>query len=140
MAAPVRKRQFPIIGDGGGVFHIHIDDAAAATVAAVEHGGRLSTTSSTTSPRRCGVATGAGKRAWRQATKAYPTLAGAARGGEMATLMIDDRRARASNAKPERESRLEACATRVGSGSGRAALTVTRVGVGSSDEAERDRG
>ena len=39
MAAPVRKRRFPIIGDGGGVFsHIHVDDAAAATVAAVEHG------------------------------------------------------------------------------------------------------
>ena len=39
MAAPVRKRRFPIVGDGGGVFsHVHIDDAAAATVAAVEHG------------------------------------------------------------------------------------------------------
>src|SRR5262249_49612451 len=39
MAAPVRKRRFPIIGNGGGVFsHIHIDDAAAATAAAVERG------------------------------------------------------------------------------------------------------
>jgi nucleoside-diphosphate-sugar epimerase len=39
MAAPVRKRLFPIIGDGGGVFsHVHIEDAAAATVAAVERG------------------------------------------------------------------------------------------------------
>jgi nucleoside-diphosphate-sugar epimerase len=39
MAAPIRKRRFPIIGDGGGVFsHIHVDDAAAATVAAVDHG------------------------------------------------------------------------------------------------------
>lgn len=39
IAAPVRKRRFPIIGDGGGVFsHIHVDDAAAATVAAVEAG------------------------------------------------------------------------------------------------------
>jgi nucleoside-diphosphate-sugar epimerase len=39
MAAPIRKRRFPIVGDGGGVFsHIHIDDAATATVAAVEHG------------------------------------------------------------------------------------------------------
>ena len=39
MAAAVRKRRVPIIGDGRGVFsHIHIDDAATATVAAVEHG------------------------------------------------------------------------------------------------------
>ena len=39
MAGPIRKRRFPIIGDGGGVWsHIHIDDAAAATVAAVDHG------------------------------------------------------------------------------------------------------
>ncbi|MBV8942237.1 MAG: NAD(P)-dependent oxidoreductase [Solirubrobacterales bacterium] len=39
MAAPIRKRMFPVIGDGGGVWsHIYIDDAASATVAAVEHG------------------------------------------------------------------------------------------------------
>jgi nucleoside-diphosphate-sugar epimerase len=39
MAGPVRKRRLPIIGDGGGVTsHIHVDDAAAATVAAVDHG------------------------------------------------------------------------------------------------------
>jgi nucleoside-diphosphate-sugar epimerase len=39
MAAPIRKRRFPIVGDGGGVWsHVHIEDAAAATVAAVEHG------------------------------------------------------------------------------------------------------
>jgi 2-alkyl-3-oxoalkanoate reductase len=37
----VRKRQFPIIGRGGGVWSwIHLDDAAAATVAAVERGSR----------------------------------------------------------------------------------------------------
>ena len=36
----VRKRQFPIVGDGGGVISfIHLDDAAAATVLALEHGG-----------------------------------------------------------------------------------------------------
>jgi nucleoside-diphosphate-sugar epimerase len=39
MAAPVRKRRFPIIGDGGGVFsYVHIEDAAAATAAALDHG------------------------------------------------------------------------------------------------------
>ncbi len=31
MAAAVRRRRFPIIGDGGGVFsHVNIDDAATA--------------------------------------------------------------------------------------------------------------
>jgi nucleoside-diphosphate-sugar epimerase len=38
-AREVRRRRFPIIGKGGGVFSfIHVDDAAAATVAAVERG------------------------------------------------------------------------------------------------------
>jgi 2-alkyl-3-oxoalkanoate reductase len=37
---PVRKRQYPIIGDGGGVASwIHLDDAAAAAVLALEHDG-----------------------------------------------------------------------------------------------------
>ena len=37
---PVRKRQFPIVGDGSGVSSfIHLDDAAAATVLALEHEG-----------------------------------------------------------------------------------------------------
>jgi nucleoside-diphosphate-sugar epimerase len=36
----IRKRRFPIIGDGGGVWSfIHIEDAAGATVAAVGSGG-----------------------------------------------------------------------------------------------------
>ncbi len=35
---PVRKRQFPIVGAGGGVSSfIHLDDAATATVLALEH-------------------------------------------------------------------------------------------------------
>jgi nucleoside-diphosphate-sugar epimerase len=37
LVAPVRKRQFPIVGDGGGVSSfIHLDDASAATVLALE--------------------------------------------------------------------------------------------------------
>ena len=37
---PVRKQQFPIVGDGGGIWSwIHLDDAAAATVLALEHDG-----------------------------------------------------------------------------------------------------
>src|SRR5215218_7995777 len=37
---PVRKRQYPMVGDGGGITSwIHLDDAAAATVLALEHDG-----------------------------------------------------------------------------------------------------
>src|ERR687885_2375710 len=37
----VRRRKFPLVGDGGGVWSfIHVADAAEATVAAVEHGHR----------------------------------------------------------------------------------------------------
>jgi nucleoside-diphosphate-sugar epimerase len=40
LVGPVRKRQFPIVGDGGGMISwIHLDDAAAATVLALEHDG-----------------------------------------------------------------------------------------------------
>jgi nucleoside-diphosphate-sugar epimerase len=35
----VRKRRFPVVGTGSGVWSfVHIDDAAAATLAAIEHG------------------------------------------------------------------------------------------------------
>ncbi|MDQ2894540.1 MAG: NAD(P)-dependent oxidoreductase [Actinomycetota bacterium] len=37
----IRKRKFPLVGDGAGVWSfIHVADAAEATVAAVEHGSR----------------------------------------------------------------------------------------------------
>src|SRR3954452_10598779 len=37
---PVRKRQYPIVGDGGGITSwIHLDDAAEASVLALEHVG-----------------------------------------------------------------------------------------------------
>jgi nucleoside-diphosphate-sugar epimerase len=40
LVAPVRKRQFPIVGDGAGVSSfIHLEDAATATVLALEHDG-----------------------------------------------------------------------------------------------------
>jgi nucleoside-diphosphate-sugar epimerase len=41
MSEMIRRRRFPLVGDGGGVWSfIHIGDAAEATVAAVEHGSR----------------------------------------------------------------------------------------------------
>jgi nucleoside-diphosphate-sugar epimerase len=40
MAADVRRRRFPIVGSGAGLFSfVHVDDAASATVAAIERGG-----------------------------------------------------------------------------------------------------
>jgi nucleoside-diphosphate-sugar epimerase len=37
---PVRKRQFPVVGEGGGIFPwLHVEDGAAATVLALEHAG-----------------------------------------------------------------------------------------------------
>ena len=39
LVGPVRKRQYPIVGNGGGIASfIHLDDAAAATVLALERG------------------------------------------------------------------------------------------------------
>jgi nucleoside-diphosphate-sugar epimerase len=41
MAGMIRKRRFPIVGDGSGVWSfVHIIDAASATVAAIERGRR----------------------------------------------------------------------------------------------------
>src|SRR4051812_10921028 len=41
MVEIVRKRKMPIVGAGGGIWSwTHVDDAASAAVAAVEHGGR----------------------------------------------------------------------------------------------------
>jgi nucleoside-diphosphate-sugar epimerase len=40
LVGPVRNRQFPIVGEGGGVSSfVHLDDAAAATVLALEQDG-----------------------------------------------------------------------------------------------------
>jgi 2-alkyl-3-oxoalkanoate reductase len=40
LVTAVRKRQYPIVGDGAGVMSfIHLDDAASATVAALDHVG-----------------------------------------------------------------------------------------------------
>jgi nucleoside-diphosphate-sugar epimerase len=77
MAAPIRKRRFPIIGDGGGVFsHIHVDHAAAATVAAVDHG--------------------------QPGIRRIPRWLGRLAAGEAATLVMTEARG-ASNAKAKRE-------------------------------------
>ena len=55
-AVLARKRQLPIVGSGEGrSSFVHVDDAAAATLLALDHGRPASTTSPTTSPRRPGT-------------------------------------------------------------------------------------
>jgi nucleoside-diphosphate-sugar epimerase len=104
MAAAVRKRRLPIVGDGGGVFsYVHIDDAAAATAIAVERG-------------RPGVYNvvddePASAREWlpvlasaleAKPPRRIPRWLGRMLAGEVATAMMTEARG-ASNAKAKRE-------------------------------------
>ena len=101
MAGPIRKRQFPITGGGGGVMSfVHVEDAAAATAIAV--GAAPGTYSSwTTSPPPAGMAAGAGEPLV-PSPEAHPRWMGRLLAGEMATLMMTEVRG-ASNAKAKRE-------------------------------------
>ena len=77
----VRKRKFPIVGDGAGVWSfIHIDDAATATVAAVERGapGIYNVVDDEPAPVSR-VAAGAGERRRGEAAATVPALARPAR-------------------------------------------------------------
>ena len=76
LTGPVRKRQYPMIGDGGGVFSfIHLDDAAAATVLALEQGatGIYNITDDDPAPMRDWLPA---PRPRRQAAAARPAVAG----------------------------------------------------------------
>ncbi len=104
IAAPIRKRRFPIIGDGGGVWsHVHIDDAATATVAAVDHGqpGIYNVVDDEPAPVREWLpvlATALDAKPPRH----IPRWLGRLAAGETATLMMTDVRG-ASNEKARRE-------------------------------------
>jgi nucleoside-diphosphate-sugar epimerase len=104
LAAPVRKRRFPIVGDGGGVFsHIHVEDAAAATAVAVERGrpGVYNVADDEPAPVREWLpvlASALGAKPPRR----IPRWLGRLAAGEAATLMMTDVRG-ASNAKAKRE-------------------------------------
>src|SRR3954462_4285514 len=104
MAGPIRKRRFPIIGDGGGVFsHVHIEDAAAATAIAVTRGrpGVYNVVDDEPAPARewlpvLAAALGAKPPRHIPAWIARPLA------GEMATAMMTTAKG-ASNAKAKRE-------------------------------------
>jgi len=104
MAAPIRKRQFPIVGDGGGVWsYIHIDDAAAATAAAVERGepGVYNVVDDEPAPVREWLPVLAGALDAKPPRR-IPRWLGRLAAGEAATLMMTDVRG-ASNAKAKHE-------------------------------------
>jgi nucleoside-diphosphate-sugar epimerase len=104
MAAAVRKRRFPIIGDGGGVFsHVHIDDAAAATVAAVDHAqpGIYNIVDDEPAPVREWLPVLASALDAKPPRR-IPRWLGRLAAGEAATLMMTEARG-ASNEKAKRE-------------------------------------
>jgi nucleoside-diphosphate-sugar epimerase len=105
MTGPIRKRRFPLVGDGGGVWSfVHIEDAAAATAAAVEHGrpGIYNVVDDDPAPVRewlPALASALGAKPPRRVPRRLARLAG----GEMATAMMTIVRAAASNEKAKRE-------------------------------------
>ena len=104
MAAPVRKRQFPIVGDGGGVLsHVHVEDAATATVAAIEHGraGIYNVVDDEPAPVREWLPVLASALDAKP-PRHIPRWLGRLAAGEAATLMMTEVRG-ASNAKAKRE-------------------------------------
>ena len=100
----VRKRRFPIVGDGGGVWSfVHIDDAATATLAALERGkpGIYNVVDDEPAPVRVwlpALACAAGARPPRKLPR---WLARVAAGEAMTSMMTESRGA--SNAKAKRE-------------------------------------
>ena len=102
--AAMRKRQFPVVGDGGGIWSfIHIEDAAAATAIAVEHGERgvYNVVDDEPAPARVWMpelASAVGAKPPRR----VPRWLGRLLAGEAATIMMTEVRG-ASNAKAKRE-------------------------------------
>jgi nucleoside-diphosphate-sugar epimerase len=100
----VEKRKWPIIGDGGGVWSfVQIEDAAAATVEAIEHGERgvYNVVDDEPAPVRewlPALATALGARKPMR----VPRWVGRLAAGEAATVMMTEVRG-ASNAKAKRE-------------------------------------
>jgi nucleoside-diphosphate-sugar epimerase len=100
----VRKRKFPLVGDGGGVWSfIHVADAAEATVAAVERGSRgvyniVDDDPAPVAEWLPALAQEAGAKKPRR----VPRFIGRLFAGEVGLVMMTDSRG-ASNAKAKRE-------------------------------------
>ena len=104
MAGPIRKRRFPVVGGGGGVWSlVHVEDAAAATTVAVERGecGIYNVVDDDPAPVREWLpvlASALGAKPPRR----VPRWLGRLAGGEVATVMMTEVRG-ASNEKAKRE-------------------------------------
>ena len=104
MGEPIRKRKFPVIGSGGGVWSfVHIVDAATATVAAIEDGrpGIYNVVDDEPAPVRDwlpALATALNAKPPRR----VPRWLGRLLAGEAAAVMMTEIRG-ASNAKAKRE-------------------------------------
>ncbi|MFL6006172.1 MAG: NAD-dependent epimerase/dehydratase family protein [Gaiellaceae bacterium] len=102
--AAIRKRAFPIVGDGGGMASfIHIEDAARATSAAIERGRRgiYNVVDDDPAPASAWLPYAAGV-VGAKPPRHVPFWLGKLVAGEMlATMMVDGRGA--SNAKAKRE-------------------------------------
>jgi nucleoside-diphosphate-sugar epimerase len=100
----VRRRRLPLVGDGGGVWSfVHIEDAAAATVAAIEHGrpGIYQVVDDEPAPVREWLPALAGT-VGAKPPRRLPRMLARLLAGEAATVMMTEVRG-ASNAKAKRE-------------------------------------
>jgi 2-alkyl-3-oxoalkanoate reductase len=102
--ALIRQRKFPVVGDGGGVWSfIHVEDAAAATVAAIEHGRRGVYNVVDDEPAPVAEWLPAAARALgAKPPRRLPRWLGRLAAGEAATVMMTEVRG-ASNEKAKRE-------------------------------------
>jgi len=106
LAAPVRARKFPVVGRGGGVWSfIHIEDAATATLAAVERGapGVYQVVDDEPAPVRVWLPALAGALGAKPPRR-VPRWLGRLMAGEALTVMMTEARG-AANDKAKRELR-----------------------------------
>jgi nucleoside-diphosphate-sugar epimerase len=104
IAEQVRKRRFPIVGRGGGVFSfVHVEDAASATVAAAERGepGIYNVVDDEPAPLRDWLPAYA-EALGAKPPRRVPVFVARLFGGSLATMFATGLRG-ASNAKAKRE-------------------------------------
>ncbi len=104
MVELLRKRKFPVVGRGTGVWSfVHIEDAASATVAAIEHGERgiYNVVDDDPAPVSEWLPDAASAVGARKPMR-LPRWLGRLAAGEAAVVMMNEVRG-ASNAKAKRE-------------------------------------
>jgi nucleoside-diphosphate-sugar epimerase len=99
----IRKRRFPIVGDGGGVWSfVHIEDAAEATVAAVERGRGIYNVVDDDPVTAAEWLPAVAEALGAKPPLRVPRWLGRLLGGEAVAVMMTEMRG-ASNAKAKRE-------------------------------------